>query len=110
MAMSENPHVSMTGDGTSVTVVGGGELDITNSQDFHDWLARACETAVKLTVDLRDACFIDTAIVQDLAKAGVRMMNRGQRLKVMARETAYPLRVLRISGFESIMDIEVESG
>lgn len=106
--MSESSLVRVTGDGSSVTVFGGGELDITNCKDFHDGLAGACETAQALTVDLREACFIDTAIVQDLARAGVIMLKRGQRLKVMTRGAAYPLRVLRISGFENIMDIEVE--
>ena len=71
-------------------------------------MQRASETLDDVTVDLRDAFFIDKAVVQDLARAAVVLLKRGARLKVKAREAAYPLRVLRISGLESIMDFEVE--
>lgn len=107
--MDDTAQISITGEGDDITVVGGGTLDLTNSKEFHDGLKSAAISAQVVTVNLTTAVFIDTAIVQDLATAGVTMLKRGKRLKVIAREGAYPLRVLRISGFEGIMDIEVES-
>lgn len=106
--MDDTAQISITADDKSAMITGGGTLDLTNSKEFHDGLLRASEALNDVTVDLREAFFIDTAVVQDLARAAVVMQKRGARLKVMARETAYPLRVLRISGLESIMDFEVE--
>lgn len=107
--MTDNAHIEIIENADQVTVIAGGELDLTNSAVFHDGLKKAAETVDKVTVDMRTAYFIDTAIVQDLAKAAVSLLQRKCRLKVIIREGAYPLRVLRISGFETIMDIEVES-
>lgn len=106
--MDETAEISVVADDKRATVTGGGTLDLTNSQEFHEGLRRVSELLDDVTVDLREAFFIDTAIVQDLARAAVVMRKRGARLKVIARETAYPLRVLRISGLESIMDFQVE--
>jgi anti-anti-sigma factor len=105
--MVETADVHVTVDDTSITIVGGGTLDLSNSKEFHDGLREASLAAKAVTVDLRPADFIDTAVVQDLAKGAITMMKRGRRLKVIASEGAYPLRVLRITGFGSIMDIEV---
>jgi anti-anti-sigma factor len=106
--MDDAAQISITADDQRAIVVGGGALDLTNSEEFHDGLRKVSETLDDVTVDLREAFFIDTAVVQDLARAAVVMLKRGARLKVMARGTAYPLRVLRISGLESIIDFEVE--
>lgn len=106
--MNDVAHIEIIEEADQVTVIAGGSLDLTNSQEFHDGLKNASEIAGKVIVDMRTSDFIDTAIVQDIARAGVKMLKRNLRLKVIAREGAYPLRVLRISGFETIMDIEVE--
>ncbi len=108
--MEDTAMICVKGDGNEVTVVGKGSLDFTNSKKFHDGLRTASQTADKVNVDLGGAEFIDTQIVQDLATAAVTLMKRDKRLNVLVREEAYPLRVLRISGFEQIMDIEVEQG
>ena len=107
--MESKARICVEGDGKEVTVVGAGSLDFTNSQKFHDSLRQASQTAEKVNVDLGEADFIDTQIVQDLATAAVTLMKRDKRLNVIVREEAYPLRVLRISGFEQIMDIDVTS-
>lgn len=108
--MDDNARICTTGNGDDVTVVGAGSLDFTNSQEFHDSLRQASLTAGSVNVDLGGAEFIDTQVVQDLATAAVTLLKRDKRLSVTVREEAYPLRVLRISGFEQIMDIRVEPG
>lgn len=106
--MDDSAQINIVADDRSAVVTGGGTLDLTNSKEFHDGLKDASERLDDVTVDLREAFFIDTAVVQDLARAAVVMLKRGARLKVLAREAAYPLRVLRISGLESIMDFRLE--
>lgn len=106
--MISKAEISIVQDDTLVTVVGGGSLDITNCREFTDGLRHASRTAEHVVVDLRTADFIDTQIVQDLAKAAVTLMDRGKRLKVIASQEKYPLRVIHISGFDSIMDVVVE--
>lgn len=106
--MDDTAQISISCDEKSAVVTGSGTLDLTNSKELHDELQRVSQILDDVTVDLREAFFIDTAVVQDMARAAVVLLKRGARLKVMARETAYPLRVLRISGLESIMDFVVE--
>ena len=106
--MDDTAQISVVRDDIRAVITGGGTLDLTNSRQFHDELQTAAERLEDVTVDLREAFFIDTAVVQDLARAAVMLLKRGARLKVLARETAYPLRVLRISGLEHIMDFVVE--
>jgi anti-anti-sigma factor len=106
--MVSRAHISIVQDDAGVTVVGGGSLDITNCREFTEGLKQASRTAGSVVVDLRTADFIDTQIVQDLAKAAVTLMDRGKRLKVFASKEKYPLRVIHLSGFDSIMDVVVE--
>ncbi len=108
--MVETAQISVAGDDTQVTINAGGTLDLTNSAKLHDGLRQAAVSAEQVTVDIRSADFIDTQVVQDLARAAVTMLKRGKRLKVIASETGYPLRVIRISGFENIMDVELVPG
>lgn len=110
MRESAEAHVSVTDHDGAVTVTGGGELNFINAKEFGEGLAQAADTADSVTVDLRPAVFIDTQIVQDLGKAAVALLKRGKRLRVAITGTAYPLRVLKISGYEQLMDIEVERG
>ena len=108
MTTPDEAQVSITDDGGAVTVTGGGALNFLNAKEFGEGLKQASKTADSVTVDLRPAVFIDTQIVQDLGMAAVALMDRGKRLRVVITQTAYPLRVLKISGFEQIMDIDVE--
>jgi anti-anti-sigma regulatory factor len=105
--MTDTSQISVVRNDGDIAVIGGGMLDITNCDEFSRELKHASQIAENLTVDLRQADFIDTQIVHDLAKAAMTMLNRGKRLKVLAAEEKYPLEVLRISTFEQIMDIEV---
>src|SRR5665647_521873 len=102
--MTDIAEITIIEDADQVTVIAGGVLDLSNSAEFHDGLKKASETRANVIVDMRTADFIDTVIVQDLARAAVVMLKRNCRLKVLTREGIYPLRVLRISGFEAIMD------
>lgn len=106
--MDNAARISVLQDGDTVTVVGGGTLDLTNCTSFSSGLKHAAQTAENVVVDLRGADFIDTQIVQDLARAAVNLLEKGKRLQVMASETKYPLRVIRISGFEKIMDLVID--
>lgn len=106
--MDDTARIDVKADEKRAIITGGGALDLTNTREFHDGLKGASGSLDDVTVDLREACFIDTAVVQDLARAAVAMLKRGARLKVRAQEGGHPLRVLRISGLQSIMDFEVE--
>ncbi len=106
--MNCTAHVSVVRDGDEAIISGSGTLDLTNYSEFHDGLKTAAMEAESVIVDLREAIFIDTAVVQDLARAAVTLLNKGKRLKVYVSRTAYPYRVLQISGFNEIMDIAVE--
>ena len=103
--MIEEARISMTEDAGGVTITGGGSLTFYNATEFGERLKEASLAAERVTVDLRPAEFIDTQIVQDLGRAGVTLLKRDKRLKVVVSETAYPLRVIEISGYEQIMDV-----
>ena len=108
MTTQEEAYIAVTEDGAAVTITGGGSLTLFNAMEFGERLKQAALTAESVTVDLRPAVFIDSKIVQDLGQAAVMLIGRGKRLRVLMDGTAYPLHVLKISGYEGIMDIEVE--
>lgn len=108
--MPEEAHVSIDNSGSTTTITADGTLSFTNSAEFGAKLKQASLNAEKVVVDLRLADFIDTQIIQDLGRAAVAMLKRGRRLKVMVLGSAYPTRVLKISGYEVIMDIEIDQG
>lgn len=105
--MPDEARVEVVERDNETTIVGGGTLDLTNSQALHDALKEASVRADKVTVDLRDAFFIDTQVVQDLARAAVTLSKRDKRLIALVTEKAHPLRVLKVSGLDSIIDIQV---
>ncbi|MCL5102846.1 MAG: STAS domain-containing protein [Armatimonadetes bacterium] len=105
---TETVEISTVWDGSTATITAGGALDLTNSAEFSEGLKNASETADSVVVDLRPAFFVDTAVIQDLARAAKVLLGRDRRLKVIVTEEGYPLRVLRIVGFTVLMDIEIE--
>lgn len=106
--MTEEARVSLSDVDGLVTITGGGSLTFMNAAEFGEKLKHASLNADNVTVDLRPAVFIDTQIIQDLGRGAVTLLNRKKRLKVIVLKTAYPLRVLEISGYEVIMDIVTE--
>lgn len=101
-------RISVIEDDHQTTVVGEGILDFTNSLEFKDGLNKASETAESVVADLKLALFIDSAIVQYLANAAVTMIRLGKRLKVVVTDGGYPQQVLRIVGFDQLMDVVAE--
>jgi anti-anti-sigma factor len=108
MAETARVTVEVEEDGTNITITGSGELDLTNAQELRDPLSIAAATAENVTIDLRAAAFIDTAILECLARAAKTMLGRNKRLKVIAAENSHPLYVLETVGFAALMDIVVE--
>jgi anti-anti-sigma regulatory factor len=107
--LAELPEVSVVRDGLQMTIVGKGLLDLSNSGEFAHELKSALDTAEQVVVDLRYAVFIDTAVVQYLASAIVKLRQRDKRLQVRVMENSHPERVIQVLGFDQLMDIEVET-
>lgn len=106
--MERTAEISIVKDGDSVTVICGGTLDLTNCVEFSDGLKQASQTAEAVVVDIQQVDFIDTQVVQDLARAAITLLKRDKRLKVITSKKKYPLRVIQISQFEGIMDVVVQ--
>lgn len=105
--MAETASVEVIRDDTRVTVVGSGALDLTNAQRFRDELLAAAESSDDVLVDLKGASFIDTAVLEYLARAAKLLQRRHKRLTVDVREDTHPVHVLRVVGFGAVMDIVV---
>lgn len=108
--MDESAWVTVEGNDRDAAIVGGGALDLTNSSELWEKLSHASQTADSVVVDLTPAVFIDTAVLEYLAKASKTMLRRNKRLKVVATKDKQPLYVLQIVGFDSLMDIVVDEG
>ncbi len=104
--MDETAEISIVREDGKVTVVGGGFLDFLNAREFKEGLADAAATADEVVVDLRNAVFIDTAILEYIAAAGKKLLDRQKRLKVVATRQSQPLRVVEMVGLGALMDIE----
>jgi anti-anti-sigma factor len=107
--MDDVAEIDVIENGSETTVRGTGALDLSNAQELKKGLDSATSSADSVVVDLRSAVFIDTAILECLARAGKRMMERNKRLKVVTLEHSHPLRVLRTVGFSALMDIVADS-
>ena len=105
--MVETANVEVIRDNTKVTVIGTGALDLTNAQRFRDELLAAAESSDEVVVDLSGASFIDTAVLEYLARAAKLLQQRQKRLTVNVREDTHPVHVLRVVGFGAVMDIVV---
>jgi anti-anti-sigma factor len=103
----ETANVEVIRDNTKVTVIGTGALDLTNAQRFRDELLAAAESSDEVVVDLSGASFIDTAVLECLARAAKLLQQRQKRLTVNVREDTHPVHVLRVVGFGAVMDIVV---
>lgn len=96
-----------SGDGTT-TVIGKGSLDLYVAEQFKQAISEAVASGKEVIVDIRQASFIDTAIVVALAVPAKKMLERGSRLRVIVADGAHPQYVLNIVGFTDIMDIVAE--
>jgi anti-anti-sigma regulatory factor len=95
-------------DGQTITVIGSGELDLSNAGVFSEALESAVRRGGEAVVDLTAAVFIDTAILACLAKYGTEMLDDDRRLKVRVVGGSHPQYVLKTVGFGELMDIETQ--
>ncbi|MCC6446702.1 MAG: STAS domain-containing protein [Armatimonadetes bacterium] len=102
--------IKVTAENGNITIMGSGMLDLTNTEELRDGLARAAETAAHITVDLREAIFIDTAVLEYLARTRVALGDDSCRLKVLVAPDCQPLYVLETVGFTGLMDVVVGAG
>ncbi len=105
--MKHQPRIVCTQDGPHTTISGSGEMLWSNSDEFKEHLERASESAESLVVDLREACFIDTAVVQYILYAAAIMQQRSKRLKVLMMADSHPLHVAEITGLDLLAEVEV---
>ncbi|HEX2952247.1 MAG TPA: hypothetical protein VHV83_22160 [Armatimonadota bacterium] len=106
MEKADQVRVNSNIDGT--TIVGIGALDLYN-KNFDAALKEALVSAESVTVDLRSATYIDTAIIANLASAANKLIRRGKRLGILLAEGTQPLRVLAITGLGEIMDLVIDA-
>jgi len=103
-------EITISAEGSTVTIKGAGSLDLTNAQRFREGLVSASASAEEVVVDLRSAVFIDTAILEYIARGAKTMLDRGKQLKVLVRDNSHPQYVLKTVGFEELMDIRADAG
>jgi anti-anti-sigma factor len=101
----QNTLVYKSGDTVVIEVTGS--LDFTNCGALQDALDDACSCAQRLAVDMIAADFIDTAVLEYLARAASAMRQRGKNLEVVCLEGSHPLRVLRVSTVDSLLDLVI---
>ncbi len=103
--MTQQANIRIVRGDATVIFTDSDSLDLTNYQQFHEQLRLASFTDSVVEVDLTEVQFIDTAVVLCVTKAATTMLKRSNRLRVLVSESAYPRRVLKMSGFDEIMDI-----
>jgi len=105
--MTDTAEITVCGDDHDVVIACSGALDLGNTEPLKEGIVRSSAVAEALAVDLRHAEFIDTAVLEHLARGAKAMANRGKRFKVIALAGSHPLRVLRTVGFDAMMDLVV---
>lgn len=104
--INSDAQIRVVQEDDRVTIEASGSIDLTNSSELRDALKAAGTEAESICVDLTNALFIDTAVLEYLARAGKAMYMRKKRLTVLARDGSHPLRVLRIASLDMIMDVQ----
>jgi len=86
------------------------ELRVTNDELQREIIERERASAEldSVVVDFREAYFIDTAILAYLAQSAKMLRHRGKRLRVIVRKGSHPERVLNLSSFGQLMEIDSE--
>jgi len=107
--MESRPEVTVTRDGDDITIAATGALDLFNCREFHDALLDVADSAERVTIDLRDAQYIDTAVLADVAVGANKMRARQKRLTVVVATPTHPHRALEITGLTAILDLQVEA-
>ncbi|MCC6442471.1 MAG: STAS domain-containing protein [Armatimonadetes bacterium] len=105
MSESKLIHISR-GDGT-VIIEGRDALNYANSDALRDGLADAAASASKVIVDFRKAYFIDSAILEYLARTVRTMRETGGTLDIRVADKSQPLYILEVVGFPVLMKINV---
>jgi len=88
------------------TVIGEGDLTLFNAEQFIGALDEAIASGDAVTVDIRNATYIDSAIIAALIGPAKTLIDRGARLNVLVTEGAHPQYVLNLVGFKTLMDIQ----
>ena len=102
--MNQVTKITTCRDETGAVVKCVGEMDLANADELNKALEGA--SGSRLTVDLRSADYIDSAIIQAVMRAGLELLRRNDRLRVLVASGSHPDYVLRELGFESVLDIE----
>ena len=106
MKMASEARVEVEKTDSGALVRAAGEIDISNISIFRQAMEQAQEAGEgRLTVDLCNVTFIDTAGLAELIIAAKRLKNKGETLRVVVRESSQPEYVLKTTGLDVILDI-----
>lgn len=93
--------------GPSVWVVElRGEHDLSTVESLHTELEAIFAQGTTLVIDLSDATFVDSAVLNELVKAQRRVdVNENERLAVVAPRDGFPARVLELVSLGGLLSI-----
>jgi len=91
----------------AVTITAAGDLDRASSEEIRRQLEAAATSSGEVTIDFRAVTFVDTAVLDALAKAANAALQHKRRLKVILSQGSQPLRALEAVGFDEILEITV---
>jgi len=101
----EGRIIASSSDGVA-TIAGEGDLTLFTAEVFIRALEEAIASGGGVTVDFRNASYIDSAIIAALIGPARILLDQGSRLNVIVTEGAHPQYVLNLVGFKSLMNIE----
>jgi len=80
-----------------------GDFDLTNAPDLGDQIDRALESGTGLIVDLSEATFIDSSVIQVLVRASRAAAGRDTPVVLQLGTAPVVERILGIVGIEQVM-------
>jgi len=106
--MADTSNVTVIEKNHALTIVGIGELDLSNSQRLKEVLKKSVDRDGEIVLDLRNVEFIDSAVLAYIARAGGALLDRNRCLKLLVCDGSQPLHVLKLVKFEELVEIVVE--
>lgn len=94
--------------GGTATVKGFGDMDLRIAPTYSQQLREAVSTGREVVADLREASYIDTAMLVALIAPARTLLREGRRLKVLVAASGQPEYALRTVGFGDLLEICAE--
>lgn len=107
--MKENADIKVSQSGSTSLITAAGELDLRNSKEFKQALEYGAQHSELVTVDLRRAEYVDSAILQAIIEVYSALRKKDGNMRLLVQADSHPAHVLKTVGFDDLIEVVVDT-